>query len=42
MRADEPDVDHAIGIVDPHHYPILVAGDIEYHTGGMVRLPEYW
>ena len=29
MGADKPDVDHAIGIIDPHYDPVLVARDIE-------------
>ena len=29
MSADKPDVDDAIGIVDPHHDAILVARDVE-------------
>ena len=29
MGADEPDVDHAVGIVDPDHNAILVAGNVE-------------
>src|SRR5882724_2244265 len=29
MRADEPDVDHTIGIVDPDHDPIFVACNVE-------------
>jgi hypothetical protein len=32
MRADEPYVDDAVGIVDPHKDTILVAGDIEYDS----------
>ena len=32
MRADEPDVDNPIGIVDPHHYAIFIAGNIKYHS----------
>jgi hypothetical protein len=27
VRADEPDIDDAIRIIDPHHDAILVAGD---------------
>jgi hypothetical protein len=29
MRADESDVDDAIGIIDPDHDAVLVAGDVE-------------
>jgi len=29
MRADEPDINDAIGIVDPNHDTIFVAGDVE-------------
>src|SRR5664280_2014403 len=32
VRADEPDVDDTIRIIDPHHDPVLVAGDIEYRA----------
>src|SRR5450759_759110 len=32
VRADEPDIDDAIGIIDPHHDAILVAGNDELHT----------
>jgi hypothetical protein len=32
MRANEPYVDNAIWVVDPHHDAILVAGDIEYRA----------
>jgi hypothetical protein len=32
MRANEPYVDDAIWIVDPHHDAILVASDIEYQA----------
>jgi len=31
VRADEADVDHAIGTVDPYDDPILVARDVEHH-----------
>jgi hypothetical protein len=30
VRSDEPDIDDAIRIIDPHHDAILVAGDVEY------------
>jgi hypothetical protein len=29
VRADEPDIDDAIRIIDPHHDAILVAGDVK-------------
>ena len=32
MRADEPHIDDSIGIIDPHHNAILVAGDVEHRT----------
>ena len=32
VRADEPDIDDAIRIIDPHHDAILVVGDIEYRA----------
>src|SRR5665213_4204430 len=32
MRADEPYIDYAIGIVDPYDDAILIAGDIEHHS----------
>ena len=32
MRANEPYVDDAIWVVDPHHDAILVASDIEYRA----------
>src|SRR6266481_8837607 len=32
MRADEPDIDDAIRIIDPHHDAILVAGDVEHRA----------
>jgi hypothetical protein len=32
MRANEPYVDDAIRVVDPHRDAILVAGDIEHHA----------
>src|ERR1700730_3750282 len=32
MGADEPDIDHAIRIVDPHDDTILVTGDVEDRT----------
>jgi hypothetical protein len=32
MGADEPDIDHAIRIVDPHDDAILVTGDVEDRT----------
>jgi len=32
VRADEPDIDDPIGIIDPHHNAILVAGDVEHRT----------
>jgi hypothetical protein len=32
MRANEPYVDDAIWVVDPHHDTILVASDIEYRA----------
>jgi hypothetical protein len=32
MRADEPYIDNAIWVVDPHHNAILIAGNIEYHA----------
>ena len=31
MRADEPDMDNSIRVVDPNNDPILVASDIEHH-----------
>jgi hypothetical protein len=30
VGTDESDVDNPIRIVDPHHDPVLVAGDIEH------------
>jgi hypothetical protein len=27
--SDEPDIDHAVWVVDPHNNPIFVAGDVE-------------
>src|SRR5450759_1675532 len=30
VGADEADVHHAIGVVDPHHQPVLVARDVEH------------
>ena len=32
VRADEPDIDDAIRIIDPHHDAILVAGDVEHRA----------
>jgi hypothetical protein len=32
MGPDKPDADNAIRIVDPDHYAILVAGDVEDRT----------
>ena len=32
MRADEPDIDDAIRIIDPHHDAILVADNVEHRT----------
>lgn len=32
MRADKPDIDHAVGIVDPHHDAVFVACNIEHRT----------
>jgi hypothetical protein len=32
VRADEPHIDDSIGIIDPHHNAILVAGDVEHRT----------
>ena len=32
MRADESNVHHAIGEVDPDYQAVLVARDIEYHA----------
>src|SRR6266550_2719957 len=32
VRADEPDIDDAMRIVDPYHDAILVAGDVEYRA----------
>ena len=32
VRSDEPDIDDAIRIIDPHHDAILVAGDVEYNA----------
>jgi hypothetical protein len=29
VRADEPDIDDAIRIIDPHHDTILVARDVK-------------
>jgi hypothetical protein len=29
VRADEPDVDDSIGVVDPHDDTILIAGDVK-------------
>jgi hypothetical protein len=29
VRADEPDIDDAIRIIDPHRDAILVAGDVK-------------
>jgi hypothetical protein len=29
VRSDEPDIDDAIRIIDPHHDSILVAGGVE-------------
>ena len=29
VRSDKPDIDDAVGIVDPNHNTILVTGDIE-------------
>src|SRR5579864_2880347 len=30
VRAYEAHVDHTVRIVDPHHQPVLVPGDVEY------------
>ena len=32
VRSNETDVDDPIRIVNPHHDPILVAREVEYHT----------
>ena len=32
VRADEPDIDDPIGIINPYHNTILVAGDVEHRT----------
>ena len=32
VRADEPNIDDAIRIIDPHHNAILVAGDVEHRA----------
>jgi hypothetical protein len=32
MGADEPDVDHAISVVDPHDQTVLVTCNIKNHT----------
>ncbi len=32
MCADEADINHPVGIIDPHHDSILVPGDIEHRT----------
>ncbi len=32
MRADEPDINNAIRIIDPHHNAILVTGDVEHRA----------
>jgi hypothetical protein len=32
VRSDEPNVDDPIGVIDPHHDAILIAGDVEHHT----------
>jgi len=29
VRADEPDIDDAMKIIDPHHDAIVVAGDVK-------------
>src|SRR2546426_4172190 len=32
VRSHKPDVDHPIGVVDPHHEPVVVALDVEHHA----------
>jgi hypothetical protein len=32
VRSSEADVNDPIGIVDPHHQPVLVARNIEHHA----------
>ena len=32
MRPNEPDVDHPIGIIDPHHDAIFIASDVKHHS----------
>ena len=32
VRADVPDIDDPIGIINPNHDAILVAGDVEHGT----------
>src|SRR6266478_2321163 len=43
VRADEPDIDDAIRIVDPYHDAILVAGDVEYRAtdAGSVHFRDF-
>jgi hypothetical protein len=36
MRADEPDIDHAIWIVDPHDDAVLVARNVENRPAVML------
>jgi hypothetical protein len=38
VRAGEPDIDDPIGIINPHHKVILVAGDVQ--TCGISMLHE--
>jgi hypothetical protein len=38
VRADEPNIGDPIGIIDPHHKVILVAGDVQ--TCGISMLHE--
>ena len=47
MRSDEPDINHAIRIVDPNDQPILVAGNVEDHPtitqdAGGAEIPFYF
>jgi hypothetical protein len=32
MRPNETDVNNPVGIVDPHHHPILITAKIEHHA----------
>jgi hypothetical protein len=32
VRADEPDIDHTVGIVDPYDDPIFVACNVEHRA----------